>query len=356
MGTHEHWMQRCLQLARLGAASAAPNPMVGALLVHEGRLLAEGWHKSPGTAHAERDCLESYGSGDVPPGAVMYVNLEPCAHHGRTPPCADLLIARGVKRVVIAHRDPYLEVNGQGISRLIAAGTDVIEGVLARESRWVNRRFITSIEKGRPYVILKWAQSRDGFIDQPARTERTVQRISCAETDVLVHRWRTEEQAILAGSRTVMNDDPRLDVRHVEGRSPLRVVIDRSNRIPAESRVFGGLHGTLLLTSRERPDVQAEQVILTAVDDPIRRVLSELHQRSVRSVLVEGGAELHARFIAAGMWDEARVVTGAAFLRNGTPSPRPPAQAIRSLDHGPDRIDFLINESQQALPAEAWHW
>ena len=356
MGTHEHWMRRCLQLARLGADSAAPNPMVGAVLVHEGLLLAEGWHKSPGTAHAERACLGSYSGGEVPPDALMYVNLEPCAHHGRTPPCADLLITRGVKRVVIAHRDPFAEVNGKGIARLIAAGTDVLDGILADEARWLNRRFITSMVKGRPYIILKWAQSHDGFLDQHPRAERAVQRISSAETDVLVHRWRAEEQAILVGSRTVVNDDPRLDVRHVSGRSPLRVVIDRSNRIPEGSSVFAGLHPTLVLTGLERKGLNAEQVILPSMEDPLQRVLAELHQRAVRSVLVEGGGELHARFIAAGLWDEARVITGAGILGNGTRAPQLTAPAMHSLDHGPDRIDFFINESQQALPSETWHW
>jgi diaminohydroxyphosphoribosylaminopyrimidine deaminase/5-amino-6-(5-phosphoribosylamino)uracil reductase len=349
-------MRRCLQLARLGADSAAPNPMVGAVLVHEGRVLAEGWHKSPGTAHAERACLGSCGSSEVPPDAVMYVNLEPCAHHGRTPPCADLLIARGVKRVVIAHLDPFAEVNGKGVARLIAAGTGVLDGILAEEARWLNRRFITSMVKGRPYIILKWAQSPDGFIDQHPRAERAVQRISSAETDVLVHRWRAEEQAILVGSRTVVNDDPRLDARHVQGRSPLRVVIDRSNRIPEGSRVFDGLHPTLLLTGQERRGVNAEQAIISASEDPLQRVLSELHQRAVRSVLVEGGAELHARFIASGLWDEARVITGSRTIGNGNRAPRLTGQAMRSLDHGPDRIGLFINESQQALPSEAWHW
>ncbi|MBK9149381.1 MAG: bifunctional diaminohydroxyphosphoribosylaminopyrimidine deaminase/5-amino-6-(5-phosphoribosylamino)uracil reductase RibD [Flavobacteriales bacterium] len=356
MGTHEHWMRRCLQLARLGAGSAAPNPMVGAVLVHEGRVLAEGWHRTPGTAHAERACLDSINSMDVPGDAVMHLNLEPCAHQGRTPPCADLLIARGVRRVVIAHRDPFAEVNGKGIARLIAAGTEVTEGVLADEARWMNRRFITSIIEARPYVILKWAQSRDGFIDRSPRMQRGSQRISSPETDALVHRWRSEEQAILVGSRTVVNDDPRLDVRHVDGRQPLRVVLDRCGAAPLGSNVFEGTNSTLLFTAKERAGIAAEQVVVQDHEDPIDRMLGELHARAVRSVLIEGGAELLGHFMRRGLWDEARVITGDIVLGHGTAAPEPPAAAVRSIEHGTDRIDLLINRDRRAVPDAAWLW
>jgi len=292
----------------------------------------------------------------VPDDAVLYVNLEPCAHHGRTPPCSDLIIERGLKRVVVAHGDPFPKVNGQGVERLRRAGIEVIEGVLADEARWMNRRFLTSVTKQRPYIVLKWAQSRDGLLDQHPRSARGVQRISTPETDVLVHRWRSEEQAILVGSTTVLNDDPRLDVRHVEGRQPLRVLIDRGNRAPADSHVLDGTQATMLITTEERSGTQAEQVIIASDEDPIERLFAELNERGIRSLLVEGGAKLHARFLQSGSWDEARVITGEGRFGSGTPAPRIASRIARSRDHATDRIDYFINASQQALPGEAWPW
>ncbi len=345
MADHEHWMRRCLQLARLGASSAAPNPMVGAVLVQGDRLLGEGWHEQAGGPHAEVVCLQAWGDGPLPTDAVMYVNLEPCSHHGRTPPCADLLIERGVKRVVVAHNDPFPEVSGRGIARLRAAGVDVREGILRDESRWTNRRFLTSIEQGRPYIILKWAQSADGFLDQQPRKERMVQRISGPETDVLVHRWRSEEQAILVGSRTVINDDPQLTVRHVAGRSPLRVVIDRGNKVPSGSKMFNDAAPALLLTAALRKDVSIEQHVLRSGEDPIDALLIQLHRRPVRSLLVEGGGELLRHFIERGIWDEARVITCTPFLRKGTEAPAFDSPLARSLSLTGDRIDLYMRKN-----------
>ena len=353
MPDHAHWMQRCLQLARLGASSAAPNPLVGAVLVQEGRLLAEGWHHRAGEPHAEVNCLLAFGDGPVPSNAVLYVNLEPCNHHGRTPPCTELIIDRGVNQVVIAHADPFPAVSGQGIERLRNAGVSVTVGVEEAHARWTNRRFLTSVEKARPYIVLKWAQSGDGFLDRHPRGERVVQRISDPATDVLVHRWRGEEQAILVGSRTVINDDPRLNVRHVEGRSPMRVVIDRGCRTPAGSHVFDGTTPTLLFTSRVRPELSVEQLILGQSDDPIDKVLTELHLRSIRSLLVEGGAELLGHFIKRDLWDEARVIIAPVRYMAGTPAPLFNNASVRTLASGPDKIDF---HTHQQTPAEEWSW
>lgn len=353
---HERLMHRCLQLALNGSSSAAPNPMVGAILAQGDRVLAEGWHRAPGGPHAERACLDALGAEAVPSDATMYVNLEPCAHHGRTPPCADLLIERGVKRVVIAHRDPFPPVNGNGLSRLRDAGTELIEGVLADEARWINRRFITSVATDRPYVVLKWAQSQDGFIDQHPRAERTSQRVSSPQSDVLVHRWRSEEQAILVGSRTAVNDDPRLDVRLVMGRSPLRVVLDRSGRAPLESHLFDGSHPTLVFTGTTRGGIIAEQIVIDPAADPITTMLDELHQRSIRSILVEGGAELHGHFIRRGIWDEARVITGSVAFGSGTPAPAPSVAPCRIESCGPDRIAYFMNSARQTQPGGSWHW
>lgn len=360
MNDHAHWMRRCLELALNGAGSAAPNPMVGAVLVREGKVIAEGWHRAVGGPHAEVECLRAFGEGPVPPDATLYVNLEPCAHHGRTPPCADLLIARGVKHVVIGQHDPFPAVAGKGIARLQAAGTQVAVGVEEAHCRWTQRRFLTSIEQQRPYITLKWARSTDGLLDQHPRGARGVQRISAPETDVLVHRWRSEEQAILVGSRTVVNDDPSLTVRHVTGRSPLRVVIDREGRAPASSKVFNGDVPTLLITTTRRAELPVEQCVLGPADDPIDHLLHELDRRAIRSLIVEGGAELLGHFIARGLWDEARIITGTVVLGAGTAAPVLATEAVRELTIGGDRIAFHVNVASPSLhsiiPQRAWAW
>lgn len=346
-------MQRCIQLALNGASLAAPNPLVGAVLVQGGRILSEGWHRSHGGPHAEVECLRAFGDAPLPPDAVMYVSLEPCAHTGLTPPCAELLISRGVGTVVVGCGDPDPRVAGRGIVRLRSAGTIVVTDVLDEACRWVNRRFITSVERQRPYIILKWARSSDGFLDQYPRTGRGVQRISAFATDVLVHRWRSEEQAIMVGSRSVVNDDPRLDVRHVAGRSPLRVVLDRTGRTPSGSLLYQGGPPTLLFTNYVRDLPGTEQVLLPTGAEPLRAMLDELHRRNVRSVLVEGGAELLGHFLAAGLWDEAREIVGQPLFRQGTPAPRMEQAPQRSFSCGNDRIHLYARTAQ---PASTWPW
>ena len=342
-------MRRALELARLGAGQVAPNPMVGAVLVQGERVLAEGWHRSIGGPHAEVECLNGFGEGSIPADATLFVNLEPCSHQGRTPPCVDLLIRRELKHLVVAHSDPNPAVHGRGFARAREAGMEVITGVCEAEARWLNRRFLTFHEERRPYIVLKWARSGDGFMDDRGRSAR----ISSAETDVLVHRWRSEEPAILVGSRTVINDDPQLTVRHVAGRQPLRVVIDRGARTPAKARAFDGSAPTLLLTDRERLEVAAEQLVIAVGSDPIDALLVELQRRTITSVLVEGGAELLGHFLARGLWDEARVITGAAAFAAGTKAPELTVSAARSIVSGPDRIALFVNES---APDPAWTW
>ncbi|MEO7080139.1 MAG: bifunctional diaminohydroxyphosphoribosylaminopyrimidine deaminase/5-amino-6-(5-phosphoribosylamino)uracil reductase RibD [Flavobacteriales bacterium] len=348
---HAAWMQRCLQLAANGAGLVAPNPLVGAVLVQGERILAEGWHRAHGGPHAEVECLRAFGDGEIPADAVMYVSLEPCSHTGLTPPCADLLIARDIRTVVVGCSDPDPRVAGKGIAKLRDAGISVLTDVLREECRWQNRRFITSVEEQRPYIILKWARSSDGFLDQHPRAGRTVQRISCFSSDVLVHRWRSEEQAIMVGSRTVLNDDPRLDVRHVAGRSPLRVILDRNGLAPATSHVFDGSIPTLLFTKALRSDVDIEQVILKSDEDPLPAVLAALNRRKVRSILVEGGAELLGHFLRNNLWDEAREVVGEALFLKGTPAPRMGVHPQRSITSGSDRIHLY---SRLPQPDSAW--
>ncbi|MBK6369585.1 MAG: bifunctional diaminohydroxyphosphoribosylaminopyrimidine deaminase/5-amino-6-(5-phosphoribosylamino)uracil reductase RibD [Flavobacteriales bacterium] len=339
---HQKWMHRCIQLADLGKEWVAPNPMVGAVLVHDGGVLSEGWHHTFGSTHAEVECLRGW-PGEIPTGAVLYVNLEPCAHHGKTPPCADLLIERGVKSVVVGLQDPFAAVAGKGIARLRAAGVDVRVGVLEAECRWAQRRFLTSVEVERPYIILKWARTADGFLDQQPRISRTVQRISTPATDTLVHRWRSAEQAILVGSRTVVNDDPSLTVRLVAGRQPLRVVLDREGITPAASHVYDAQGPTLLFTGLQRNDISADQFRIETDTDPITCILEELHRRSIRSLLVEGGAELHTHLLRSGRWDEVRVITGSGKFDRGTPAPQMDGTAAMRRTSDTDLIELFVN-------------
>lgn len=348
-------MQRCIQLARNGAGSVLPNPLVGAVLVQGDRVLAEGWHRAVGGPHAEVECLRAFGESPVPADAVMAVSLEPCVHHGRTPPCTELLIARGVCTVVVGCLDPNPLVAGKGIERLRAAGIAVRTGVREAECRWLDRRFITAFERERPYIVLKWARSIDGFLDRSGLREgRGPQRISSPVTDVLVHRWRSEEAAILVGARTVVNDDPYLTVRHVSGRDPLRVVLDRQGITPATSHVYDGDPPTLLITSARRAGIAAEQHLIGPGEDPLDAALRELHRREVRSVLVEGGGELLGHFIRRGLWDEARVITGTVTFGAGTPAPVLPLAPCRSFAGGDaDRIDLFTRTDS---PDDAWAW
>ena len=360
MQDHQFWMQRCLQLALNGAGIVEPNPMVGCILVLGDTLLAEGWHHAFGKPHAEVECLSAFGNDTIPEDAILYVNLEPCAHHGKTPPCADLLIKRGIKHVVIGQRDPFPAVSGKGIQRLLEAGIEVTEGVDELHCRWQQRRFLTSVEQRRPYVILKWARSADGFMDQHPRTERTVERISGDATNVLVHKWRSEEQAILVGSRTVLNDDPQLTTRLVNGRSPVRMVLDRTGKTPADSKVYDGSASTLLFTGQRRADLAIEQHVISNNESPIEQILKFIHERSFRSILVEGGAELLNHFLDRGHWDEARVITGKPILGQGTKAPELNVQAIRSFRVEEDPITFHINPNspsiKNVLPRAEWYW
>ncbi len=350
---HARYMQRCLQLARNGAGFTAPNPMVGAVLVQGERILAEGWHRAHGRAHAEVECLRAFGNSPVPPDAVMYVSLEPCSHTGLTPPCTDLLITRGIRTAVIGCTDPDPRVAGRGIARLRGAGITVITDVLRDECRWVNRRFITAQEEQRPYVILKWARTSDGFLDRHPRDGRGVQRISCFTTDVLVHRWRSEEHAILVGSRTVLNDNPNLGVRHVAGRQPLRVVLDRQGITPPSSIVYNGNAPTLLFTGKVRGLKGVEEVVIQPGASLLESMMAELHRRKIRSLLVEGGGELLSHFIAEGLWDETREIVGEALFLQGTPAPRLVQQPFDSFHSGMDRIHLFTRTAQ---PDPTWPW
>ena len=307
----EQYMQRCLQLARCGAGSTSPNPMVGAVIVCDGRIIGEGYHIRAGEPHAEVNAVNSVKEADRPllARSTMYVTLEPCSHYGKTPPCCDMIIARGLARVVVGAGDPNPAVNGAGIERMRAAGIDVTVGVLEEECLRLNRAFFTSQVSKRPYVTLKWAQSSDGYIDL-LREGGDAVRISTKASQVAVHKMRAEYDAILVGRHTALLDDPSLDIRHWAGRAPLRLVIDKNGSLPVGLRIFDGVLPSVVYTACEKEGKfgkNVEQVLLDFETPLIPQILHHLHSVKKNSLLVEGGATLLQSFIDSGLWDDARV-------------------------------------------------
>lgn len=304
---HEHYMHRCLQLAQQAKGHTAPNPMVGAILVHNDRIIGEGWHHHYGGAHAEVNCFDHVADADkhLIPESTMYVSLEPCAHYGLTPPCAERVVKERVKEVVICNRDPFAKVNGKGIAILEAAGILVTTGVLEKEGLWVNRRFFCAHTHKRPYIILKWAQTADGFI---GTANRQGVQISCKESMLLSHKWRTEEAAIMVGHTTAMNDNPRLTARLHEGKQPLRITLDQNLSIPHTHHLFNEDAATWIVNrSDETIEGNVHYIQLPYGDQLLPALMQRLYDAHILSIIVEGGAALHNSFIEAGLWDEARV-------------------------------------------------
>lgn len=306
-------MNRCLELARLGFGMVAPNPMVGAVLVHEDKVISEGYHRKFGGAHAEIDCFNRIKSSDrhLIPGSTMYVSLEPCSHVGKTPPCADALIRAGIGKLVVAMRDPNEQVNGAGIARLKQAGIEVVEGILEEEAKKLNERFIQWHQLKRPWVILKWAQTKNGKV---GTADRKPVHISNSLTDRLVHRWRSEEASILVGTTTALNDNPSLTNRLWTGGQPIRLVFDRHGKLPATLNLFDGKVPTIVFTETKQIEShltnQIEYIQLDTVD-PFS-MLNALYTRNIPSVMIEGGPTLLQAFIESGCWDEARVITSGS--------------------------------------------
>ncbi|MBS1622560.1 MAG: bifunctional diaminohydroxyphosphoribosylaminopyrimidine deaminase/5-amino-6-(5-phosphoribosylamino)uracil reductase RibD [Bacteroidetes bacterium] len=314
-------MSRCLELAVMGMGNVSPNPMVGAVLVHEGRIIGEGYHERYGQAHAEVNCLKSVKPEDrhLISDSTIYVTLEPCSHHGKTPPCADLIIDNQIKKVVTGSHDPHPLVSGRGIARMRAAGIDVVENVLRNECDFLNRRFITFHTRHRPYIILKWAQSAEGNM---ASTKDEQVWLSDEYSQKLSHKWRTEEDAILVGSRTAIIDDPQLTARLWEGHNPVRILIDRRLRVPETSRMFDEQAMTIIYNDiKEGLGGGNVYIRLRSDENVVSQILSDLHKRSLLSVIIEGGAYTLNEFVKAGLWDEARIIKTPVALPAGIPAP-----------------------------------
>lgn len=342
MNKTEKYMQRCFDLARLGRSETAPNPMVGSVIVLNDHILGEGYHKRWGEAHAEVNAIESVRNKNLLRQSTLYVNLEPCAHHGKTPPCADLIVSMGIPKVVIANIDPFSEVAGKGIDRMRNHGIEVITGVLENEGRWLNRRFFTFHEKKRPYLILKWAQTLDGFIDiHREGVETRPQWITNQMSKVLVHQWRTQEAAIMVGTYTAELDNPQLTSRLWDGRQPLRVVTDQHLRLPQTLHLFDGLVPTLVFTAKKAQNHEnLSYVQLDYSRDTLPQMMEALYERNIQSMIVEGGSSLLQSFIAAGLWDEARIFTGNQHFGDGVKAPELPVAASRQELIGASKISW----------------
>lgn len=321
---HEGFMRRCLQLAEQGLGSVAPNPMVGCVIVHEGKIIGEGYHKKFGAAHAEVEAIASVTNQELLPQSTLYVNLEPCAHHGKTPPCSDLILDKKIPRVFIGTSDPYEEVMGRGIESLRDSGVEVVIDILKMDCRKLNHRFFTFHEKKRPYIILKWAQTKDGFIDKIREGVKGINWITGEEVQRLVHVWRSQEAAILVGKNTVLNDNPSLTVRNVAGKNPVRIVLDSLASLEDSYQVFDNRAPTILYNTigSKRITATYEKVKLSEYMNTLDEILADLHRRNIQSVLVEGGAFTLQAFMNLGFWDEARVFVGDVSFENGLKAPQ----------------------------------
>ena len=322
MTKDEKYIARCIQLAKNGLCNAAPNPMVGAVIVHNDTIIGEGYHIRCGEAHAEVNAIRSVKDESLLKKSTIYVSLEPCSHYGKTPPCADLIINKGIPRVVVGCQDPFALVAGRGIQKMRDAGIEVKVGVLEEECRQLIRRFITFHTEKRPFITLKWAESADGYIDLH-RTGGHPYIFSSPLSSMLVHKRRTEHSAILVGRRTALLDNPSLTVRNWHGKSPVRLVIDKDLTLPKHLSLFDGSTRTLVFTQREEtPNLfQVEFIQLDFNRDILPQIFEVLYQEKLQSLMVEGGSILLQSFIDSGCWDEAYIEHSSDYLKDGIKAP-----------------------------------
>lgn len=342
---HAYYMQRCIQLARNGLGTSSPNPLVGSIIVHNGKIIGEGWHHKAGEPHAEVMAIRSVETDELLRASTLYVNLEPCAHYGRTPPCSDLIIEKQIARVVIGSGDPFEEVNGKGVAKMRKAGIEVIENILPEESRNLNKRFFTFHRQKRPYIILKWAQSRDGFLDKERKNLETGPNwITGKEAKILVHQWRAQEDAILVGAQTALNDNPSLTVREVKGENPVRLLIDPELKVPNNHKLFNGDASTLIFNfSKSGSSGPADYIKLLENLPVIPQILEHCYTHNLTSILVEGGSFTLQKFISLNIWDEARIWTGTTFFKQGLKAPTVSGSPVTDSCLGPDHLQIIYN-------------
>ncbi|MGL4909527.1 MAG: bifunctional diaminohydroxyphosphoribosylaminopyrimidine deaminase/5-amino-6-(5-phosphoribosylamino)uracil reductase RibD [Bacteroidales bacterium] len=324
MTEHEKFMLRCIELAQNAAGQVAPNPMVGAVVVHHGQIIAEGYHRAYGSPHAEVEAIKRVENKSILQECTLYVNLEPCNHFGKTPPCTELIIRSKIPKLVIATTDPFEQVNGTGISRLQEAGIQVTTGILAEQARYLNRRFFVYHEQQRPYIILKWAETSDGFIDKHRQGTQSPALISNHAAHILSHRWRTQEQAILVGANTVLLDNPSLTARLWAGKNPIRIVLDKRNNLPNHLRVFDNQASTLKIHTSD-----------------IRACINKLYHENIQSVIIEGGSKTLQQFIDAKLWDEARIFIAPKTFETGVAAPQIAAKLYETIKIGDNLLKIM---------------
>ncbi|MFD1257781.1 bifunctional diaminohydroxyphosphoribosylaminopyrimidine deaminase/5-amino-6-(5-phosphoribosylamino)uracil reductase RibD [Mucilaginibacter terrae] len=348
MAFHEKHMQRCLQLAALGIGQVSPNPMVGAVIVHQDRVIGEGYHQKYGGPHAEVNAVNQVlanheNAHELLRQSTIYVSLEPCAHYGKTPPCADLIIKHHIPKVIVGCRDPFAQVDGKGIEKLQQAGLAVITGVLEEECRKLNKRFFTRVQKQRPYIILKWAQTANGYF---APNDGSQHWITGLEARKLVHQWRAEEDAILVGKNTARIDNPQLNVRYGTGKPPKRVVIDRNLELDKQLHLFDNSVETFVFNAiKTHFDDKTKYIALEDFDRFVPQyILFQLYLQDIQSLIVEGGAQTLNSFIEAGLWDEARIFTGQTLLLNGIKAPVCFGNKTEQAMVGADSLQIIYNQ------------
>ena len=338
VNSEELYMKRAIELAQLGLGNVSPNPMVGCVIVNDDKIIGEGYHEKFGQAHAEVNAVDSVENQDLLSESAVYVTLEPCSHYGKTPPCADLLITKKVKKVVVGCSDPFNEVDGKGINKLKEAGIHVEMSSFEHECRSLNKRFFTYVEKKRPFVLLKWAQSEDGFI---ARENFDSKWISNQYSRQQVHQWRAEEDAIMVGKNTAIYDNPMLNVRDAVGNNPTRIVIDNKLELSAELNLFDGSVLTYVLNLKK--EGASDKVNYLKYDGTIDELLARLYERQIQSVLIEGGAKTLTSFIESRLWDEARVFSSNENFEKGIEAPNIGGRLLLDDDVMGDRIEIFEN-------------
>jgi diaminohydroxyphosphoribosylaminopyrimidine deaminase/5-amino-6-(5-phosphoribosylamino)uracil reductase len=345
----EFYIRRCLELAEIAIGNVSPNPMVGCVIVVDGKIIGEGYHQKFGEAHAEPNAIkavfEKYGdeAENLLKAATAYVNLEPCAHFGKTPPCADLFVKHQIKKVVIGNRDTFTGVNGKGIEKLENAGIDVVHGVLDDECREFNRRFFTRIEKQRPFIILKWAQTANGYF---ATKDGQQKWISSGLAKRLAHKWRTEEDAILIGKQTVIIDNPQLTSREWPGKNPVRLVIDKHLQVPLTNNVFNKDVKTIIF-NEVKTDV-IDNIHYIQMEDMqfylAQKIAFQLYLMDIQSVIIEGGANILNQFLNADLWDEARIFTSSDSWDHGIAAPIFNSKLQEETKIGTDKLSIYTNK------------
>ncbi len=337
--SHQIFMNRAFLLAQKSLGNVSPNPMVGCVIVHDNKIIGEGYHEQYGQAHAEVNAINSVVDKSLLRLSTAYVYLEPCAHHGKTPPCAELLVKHQIKKVFIANRDPFSKVNGKGISILEQANIKVISGVLAKKGSEINRRFFTFHHEKRPYIILKWAQTKDGFI---ARENYDSKWISNTYARKLVHKWRSEEDAIMVATNTAKHDNPSLNVRSWKGKNPLRIVIDKTLRLENTLHLFDNSIPTICYNLKLNEQQGNLEYVKLAADNFIELLFKDLYHRDIQSIIVEGGSMLLQSLIENKLWDEARVFSSETKFECGIKAPELNAQLIAKQDVFGNELKILM--------------